>query len=500
MNIDFDPYVILGVSPDASYDEIKDAHRRAVRRLHSDANPNKGAVAQLQDINVAYKLLSEADRREEYDRKAKQKQREFDFILRVTPSKRSLAPLPEPQVVYLLVEILPDPRSSSQSEQMQQPSRLNLTLVLDHSNSMNGARMERVKAAAHQIIDQMNEQDIFSVVGFNDYSEVVIPATPVQDKAGLKARVSMMNASGGTEIFKGLQAGIEQNRKYLAPKLVNHVILLTDGNTYGDQERCINLVKQAAADGIITSAMGLGSDWNDKFLDEIATVSGGACAYIKSPSSVVRFLNDHVRSLVNVFVERLQLSVAPDADVKLETAFKLTPNSQPLSVDVAEIPLGNLQLNRVTSLLLQFEVPANLRPGFRTVARLIARGDILANKYPPFQALSDFSIGVSAHTEAEETPAPLLDALGKLTLYRLQERAQEALENGDIKEATHRLETLATRFLEHGQTDLAKQVLAEAHQVATTSALSSEARKDMKFQTRFLLASGGKNSNASGSA
>ena len=52
MNIDFDPYVILGVSPEASFDEIKDAHRRAVRRLHSDTNPNKGAVVQLQDINV----------------------------------------------------------------------------------------------------------------------------------------------------------------------------------------------------------------------------------------------------------------------------------------------------------------------------------------------------------------------------------------------------------------------------------------------------------------
>ncbi len=76
--------------------------------------------------------------------------------------------------------------------------------------------------------------------------------------------------------------------------------------------------------------MGLGSDWNDKFLDELASVSGGTCEYIKSPTAVVRFLNDHVRSLVNVFVERLQLSVAPDADVRLETAFKLAPNSQPL--------------------------------------------------------------------------------------------------------------------------------------------------------------------------
>ena len=334
MNIDFDPYVILGVAIDASFEEIKDAHRRAVRRLHSDTNPNKGAVAQLQDINVAYDLLSEPDKRERYNQQAKKlPPRKFDFMLRVTPSKRSLAPMPEPQVVYMLVEILPDPRAREQQDVVTRQSRLNLTLVLDRSNSMNGVRLERVKVAAHQIIDQLNADDVFSVVSFNDYADVVIPATSVQDKTGLKAHISMMNASGGTEIFKGLQAGIEENRKYLAPKLVNHIILLTDGNTYGDHERCVSLAKKAASEGMIVSAMGLGSDWNDKFLDEIATISGGACTYIKSPSSVVKFLNDHVRSLVNVFVERLQLSVAPDADVRLETAFKLAPNSQPLSVD-----------------------------------------------------------------------------------------------------------------------------------------------------------------------
>ena len=80
--------------------------------------------------------------------------------------------------------------------------------------------------------------------------------------------------------------------------------------------------------------------------------------------------------------------------------------------------------------------------------------------------------------------------MGKLTLYRLQERAQEAVESGNVKEATRRLENLATRFLEHGQADLAQQALAEAQQVAATSALSDEGRKALKFQTRFLLASG----------
>src|SRR5690606_557684 len=150
-------------------------------------------------------------RRRHDERSVKQKPHNYDFILRVTPSKRAVTPLPEGQVIYLLVEILPDPRVREHQEDLKREARLNLTLVLDRSNSMNGARLERVKVAAHQIIDQLNTDDIFSVVTFNDFADVLIPATAVEDKASLKARVSLMSAAGGTEIFKGLSSGIEQN-------------------------------------------------------------------------------------------------------------------------------------------------------------------------------------------------------------------------------------------------------------------------------------------------
>ena len=80
----------------------------------------------------------------------------------------------------------------------------------------------------------------------------------------------MMYASGGTEIFKGLAAELSRSGN-LAPRLVNHIILLTDGNTYGDQERCVGLSKKASEEGMIVSAMGLGSD-RMKSLDELATV------------------------------------------------------------------------------------------------------------------------------------------------------------------------------------------------------------------------------------
>ncbi len=488
MSLDFDPYNILGVSLTASAEEVKAAYRRAARRLHPDVNQNNpGANVQFQDISAANDILSDPDRRRELDRQlAKRAAGGLTFMLRVTPSKRTVAPLVEPQVVYLLAEILPDPGAKDQQRQKRE-SRLNLTLVLDHSNSMNGTRIDKVKVAAHQIIDQLSQTDILSVVGFNDRAEILIPATTVSDKPALKAKVSMMIASGGTEIYKGLSEGVDQNRRYRGPKLVNHVILLTDGNTFGDQDQCIDLAKAAAKEGIGISAMGLGQEWNDEFLDKLASITGGSSAYIKSATAVVRFLNDHVRNLSDAFAERVQISIAPDPDIQFESAFKLSPHPQPLPINEGYIQLGSLQANRLISILFQFQMPPNMKLGFRSLARLVATGDILENQSQKYQVLTDVSVEVTDNPPAEDPPIAILDALGKLTLYRMQERAQEALENGDIKEATRRLENLATRLLALGEQDLANEALSEARRVAHTSNLSDKGRKTLKYQTRHLL-------------
>src|SRR5205809_877871 len=79
-------------------------------------------------------------------------------------------------------ELLPEHSRSAQ----QTESRLNLTVVIDHSTSMKGVRMERVKVAAFQLIDQLSAQDMLSVVTFSDRAEVLIPAGPLADKQGAK--------------------------------------------------------------------------------------------------------------------------------------------------------------------------------------------------------------------------------------------------------------------------------------------------------------------------
>lgn len=488
MELQFDPYSVLGISANATNRDIKRAYRRLARRLHPDVNPNNPAAAmQFQDITWAYNILTDPVGKAQVDRKIEdnlEAGKSTYFSLRVTPSKRTIAVMPEEQMIYLLAEMHAPPQ---QHEVQRKLTTLNLTLVIDQSNSMRGSRMNRVKLAAQRLIDALAPDDIISIVGFNDRSSVVLPATYAEDKPQLKARVSIMSASGGTEIYRGLEAGVQENNKQFNPGMVNHILLLTDGHTYGDHEHCYQLAKDANNQGISISTIGLGQDWNDEFLDSLATVAGGTSTYIDSPSKIDAFFNEHVRSLADVFAERMILSVAPDPDVKVEMAFKLAPSPQPLELIEGRIPLGSLEAKRSVSLLLQFQLPANMEVGFRTVARLVATGDILQNEAEAFQIVSDISLEVADDPQPDEPPQSIMDALSKLTLYRMQERAREELEAGNVDEATRLLEHLATRLLERGESSLATTTLNEANHLKRTQSLSDTGQKTLKYSTRALV-------------
>lgn len=479
-----DYYAILGVPSTASDEEIRRAYRTAAQRFHPDVNRATGASILFRDINTAYEVLANRADRAQYDQAFHaQLPRTPGLLLHTYYSRLHLKRMDEPQLLYVLVKIRPTLEMDLTSN-----APLNLCLVIDRSTSMKGERLQQVKRAVHRLLDETGADDVISIVSFSDDAEVLIPARRRHDARDMKTMISTLRAGGATAILSGLREGMRQIERYRDPRYVNHLVLITDGRTYGDEMQCLDLAADARERGVGISGMGIGEDWNDSFLDVLATKTGGSSAYIATPDAMAHFLESRIRSLATAYAERARMVAVPAAGVELESAIRISPNSMVLSLETQPLPLGTIDGLAATALLLQFHVhTGNAEKGNFFIGRIDVGGDVLGSSQRVERAIADLVIELTDEMVDEEPPPEIVDALSKLMLYRLQDRAREAIAQGDIAEATRKLEVLATRLFESGEETLAQAALHEAQRVARTQALSDEGAKQLKYGTRALL-------------
>lgn len=398
----------------------------------------------------------------------------------VMGSRQAIAALDFAQLLYLLVDIRPP------TEMRFERLPLNLCLVIDRSTSMKGERLDKVKAAASLLIEKLGSEDVISIITFSDRAEVVLPAVRPENRQALIARVRSIMASGGTEIYQGLLAGVKEMRKSPLNQFINHLILLTDGQTYGDDEACLNLAKKISTQGIGLSAFGIGSDWNDQFLDNLVSSSGGQSAYIESATKVVDMLQNRIKGLGMIYAENLRLLPDFPMGIHLKSGFKVAPYAQPLANDSDIYSLGAIEGRSPLSVLLEFTIDPQL-PGRNINLPLNLTGDIPTHSVQNYISKQSYDLAVVSDEPRINPPKALTDAVQALNLYRLNEKVWQEIEGGDLPQATTRMRRLTTRLLEAGHTQLAQQAYAETERLASMGTLSLEGRKRLKYGTRSLL-------------
>jgi len=94
---------------------------------------------------------------------------------------------------------------------------------------------------------------------------------------------------------------------------------------------------------------------------------------------------------------------------------------------------------------------------------------------------------VSDSPAADPPPSEIVHALSKLMLYRMQDRARNEIEKGNIEGGTRQLQLLASNLLTQGERSLAQTIMLEVNRIQQEQGISEEGSKKMKYGTRALF-------------
>jgi Ca-activated chloride channel family protein len=441
-----------------------------------------GTAMLFRQVQEAYDVLSDPVLRGAYDRGRKEAGLSPEAALCWTfhLNRQQFPAIGEEQLVYVLVEI-----AGTQPMGNHERLPLNLCLTVDRSTSMQGQRLDQVKAAIYQLIDSLSSEDVLSIVTFSDRAEVVWPSQPVTDSIRIKSKVAAIQASGGTEIYQGMLAGLTELEKRRSDRSISHMLLLTDGQTYGDEERCLMEAVEAKKHTISISCLGLGDDWNDVLLDAIANRSGGVSVYIASVSEVQRLFHERVRDLSATYATTMHLTIRCAEGCDLLSAFRLAPYLIQIKPEDNVLELGSLESGLLLPVVMEFVAPA-WPAGAHRLAQFDLEAELPALERGRERLRHELKLTLSQNPPEEPIPPTLLSGLSKIAVFRMQDSAWKALEAGNVPEATRRLETVATRLLDLGEQQLARAALLEAGRLARSGQLSPAGRKVIKYGTRSL--------------
>jgi Mg-chelatase subunit ChlD len=191
---------------------------------------------------------------------------------------------------------------------------LALMLVIDKSDSMGGyigdasrggrptqgtTKLELAKMASFSAITLLNPFDQVGLVAFNTDTEWIIPLTEAGDRERIGAKLSSLNHSGGTDVFKGLMEGFQALSQVKAIK--KHLILLSDGLTpKADFE---SLVRQMAQQRITVSTVALGEDADKWLMSQVADWGQGRYYFANDSESVPRIFTSETILVARTLVE-----------------------------------------------------------------------------------------------------------------------------------------------------------------------------------------------------
>lgn len=239
---------------------------------------------------------------------------------------------------------------------------LNLVLVIDRSGSMaDENKLEQVKQSSVQILNQMNPEDRLAIVIYDDTVQTILPSTRIESAETIRELLYGLSPGGSTNLAGGLQQGFEEIRKNFRQDSVNRIILLSDGLAnvgIVDPEQIAAVARSIRERSISVSTMGVGVDYNENLMANIADHSGGNYYYISKDVNMAEIFRREwnlMQSVVaNNAVATFQLAKGVEAaDV---AGFQWNVENRTL-----RIPLPDIYSGETKRVLIHLRAPASVK-------------------------------------------------------------------------------------------------------------------------------------------
>jgi Ca-activated chloride channel family protein len=405
--------------------------------------------------------------------------------LACTLNKPYLPVLNTQQLAYVYVEI------QAAEGIVGTKAPLNISLVLDKSGSMEGPKIKSLRQAAKNAIDLLDPDDHVSIIAFSDQVYTIASSTPATDKDTLKSKIDRIRDGGGTAMSGGIRRGMSELEKGLSPDRLSRMLLLTDGQTFGDEEQCVELGAEMGTKEIVIHALGLGEDWNEDLLDQVAEASGGGADFIETADELSDYFQDAVKRMQATVVQNAQLILRLTNGVVPRQVWRVMPiienlGYQPLSDEDVQVKLGEVDKDQGSALLVELLISPRPEGRFR-IAQAEVDYDVPALSLVGEKAKTDVMVDFTSDPlKSKQYDAATMNLVEKVTAFKLQTRALNAAKMGDTEGASKQLRAAATRLLQVGEEKLAQAALDEAQNLEEKGEMTSSGTKKLRYSTRKL--------------
>jgi Ca-activated chloride channel family protein len=328
-------------------------------------------------------------------------------------------------------------------------------LVLDRSGSMDGeGKFGLAREAVEQSLRLLRPDDRFTLVVYDDEVSVLAPATLAthEAKARVLDRLRAVGPRGATDLDAGWTSGADELALRLTEEAVNRVLLLTDGlaNT-GVVEPALLTAKAAELRrrGIATSTFGVGADFDERLLRDLAHEGGGNFYYIETPRQIPDLVTSELGEALEIVardaVLHLELPEGADAEPLNRNRFTRTDGGRALRVE-----LGDLTSGQELRLVLRIRFAEGEKHSVASVRVRLAERDVRRIRVAQ---TCEWRYASHAANDVQPRDAVVDRETARLYAARARAEATEANRRDDLRHARRVLEQTARRIRSYAGRD-----------------------------------------------